>query len=558
MAKIDEQIAQAAKTLEQQPGNAHLWLRLGMMQRHNNDFVGAINSFTRCVAVDAGAAKAWLYIGFCFLDLFKLKEALDSFEFVLQIAPHEGEALFGLAVVRECMGEHEKALAMLDQAIALEPEHPQFYAYRASLRATHGRDPALTLASFRQWAERFADPLTAAAAPLSPERTPGRRLRIGYVSADLRDHAVAYFVEPVFARHDRANFEICVFSSGSEDHVTARIRPTVDHWFDVSAMDDTQVYSLIRRQKIDVLIDLSGHSRGNRLLAFARRAAPVQATWLGYMYTTGMRAMDYRITDAIIDPPGLVEAGHAESLFRLQSIAVYQPPADTPLPAPPMISRGGVALASLNHLKKVTDGMLLVWRRILEALPQASLTLISAERTAQEALARQGGRLAGLGLPLERVRILPRMPMDEFMRMGSSIDIALDTAPLSGGTTTLHSLWMGLPVVCMAGEQAFEASTASAMLALGYAELVAQDADGYVTAAVALAQSPQRVADFRNGVRARMGQSRLMDYGAFVRDLEASFRLMWLNYLNGERHYLHTGYDLQREISACKALPRAA
>jgi protein O-GlcNAc transferase len=558
MAKIDEQIAQAAKTLEQQPGNAPLWLRLGMMQRHNNDFVGAINSFTRCVAVDAGAAKAWLYIGFCFLDLFKLKEALDSFDFVLQIAPYEGEAWFGLAVVRECMGEYEQALALLDQAIVLEPDHAQFYAYRASLRATHARDPALTLAGFREWAARFADPLTAAAAPLTPERTPGRRLRIGYVSADLRDHAVAYFVEPIFARHDRANFEICVFSSGSEDQVTARLRPTVDRWFDVSAMDDAQVYSQIRQQKIDVLIDLSGHSRGNRLLAFARRAAPVQATWLGYMYTTGMRAMDYRITDAIIDPPGRGEAGHAESLFRLQSVAVYQPPAGTPLPAPPMLGGGGVAFASLNHLKKVTDQMLLAWRRILEALPQATLTLVSSERTAQEALARQGGRLEGLGLPLERLRILPRMPMDEFMRMGATIDIALDTAPLSGGTTTLHSLWMGLPVVCMAGEQAFEASTASAMLALGYPELVAHDADGYVAAAVALARSPQRVADFRSGVRARMEQSRLMDYGAFVRDLEASFRLMWLNYLGGNRNYLHTGFDLQREIGLCEALPRTA
>lgn len=559
MAKIDEEIARAQFALQTRPADAGLWLRLGMTQRHKGDFPGAIASFTRCIAVEPGNVRAWTYIGFCFLDLFKLKEALETFNFALQLSPDEGEALFGCAVVHECMGGHEAALPLLEQAIAACPDQPQFLAYRASLIATHGRDPALTLAGFRRWAERFADPLTAKARPFNLERSPGRRLRIGYVSADLRDHAVAYFVEPVFARHERRNFHVSVFSSGAEDAVTARLKRGVDQWCDVSAMDDVQVYDLVRRQKIDVLIDLSGHSRGNRLLTFARRAAPVQVTWLGYMYTTGMRAMDYRITDAIIDPPGATEAGHAETLFRVRNSGVYHPPADAPFAAaPPVLAGGGVSFASLNNLKKVTDDMLRLWRRVLEQVPDSTLTLISSERTAEEALERQGPRIAALGLPLERVRLLPRLPMADFMRLGLETDIALDTSPVSGGTTTLHSLWMGLPVVCMAGRQSFEGATAAMLRALGSDELIAADGDAYVATAIELARAPERIAAFRAGVRQRMQASVLMDYDIFVRDLEAAYRLMWLNHLAGDRAYTHTGYDLQQEIEARGVLARAA
>jgi predicted O-linked N-acetylglucosamine transferase (SPINDLY family) len=559
MAKIDDEIAKVEKMLKKQPKDAALWLLLGRLHRNNNKFMPAINSFTQCVAIDRECYKAWLYIGFCFLDLFKLKEALETFSFVLQMQPREDEAVFGCAIVQESLGNHADALALLDHAIALAPDNAKLYPFRASLRATHGGDQALTLAGFRDWAQRFADPLTDAAAPLAVDRSPGRKLRIGYVSADLRDHSVAYFVEPIFARHDRQNFHVCVFASGSQDHVTARIRPTVDQWFDVSAMDDAQVHALIRRQKIDILLDLSGHTRGNRLLSFARRAAPVQATWMGYMYTTGMRAMDYRLTDAIVDPPGQTEASQSETLFRQRILAIYNPPADTPFAAqPPMLAKGRVTFVSLNNLKKVTNEMLGVWRRILEQVPDSILILIGSERTQEDAIAQQRGRLEAVGLPLERLCILPRMGMSGFMQMGTIADIALDTFPLSGGTTTVHSLWMGLPIVCMAGQQAFETSTANVMNRLGYGELVAGDADQYVATAVALARDPQRQAGFRAGVRARMQQSPLMDYDGFVHDMETALRLMWLNYLKDDKTYLHTGYAVQAEIRACESLPLAA
>jgi predicted O-linked N-acetylglucosamine transferase (SPINDLY family) len=319
------------------------------------------------------------------------------------------------------------------------------------------------------------------------------------------------------------------------------MQPNVDAWFDISGVSDDDACALVRHQKIDVLIDLSGHTIGNRLMMFARRAAPVQLTWLGFMYTTGLKAMDYRITDAILDPPGVSEHGHSEQLFRVKRCGIYLPPPDTPLACePPMLAKGRVTFASLNNLKKVTDRMLGVWRRILEQVPDSILMVIGSERTQEEAIAQQRSRLEAAGLPLDRLCILPRMPLDAFMQLGNVIDVALDTAPLSGGTTTLHSLWMGLPIVCMSSDQAFANSTASALRALGIAETVAANEEEYIAAAVKLARAPDMLANFRAGIRSHMQASYLMDYDGFVADMEAAYRLMWLNYLRGQTCYLDT------------------
>jgi predicted O-linked N-acetylglucosamine transferase (SPINDLY family) len=317
-------------------------------------------------------------------------------------------------------------------------------------------------------------------------------------------------------------------------------------------MKDEALAGLIRRQKIDILIDLSGHSMGNRLYAFARRPAPVQATWLGFLYTTGMEAMDYRITDYGIDPGSDSEAGHIESLFRMKSMACYLPPPDTPLSLEtPMVAAGRPVFASLNNLKKVTDEMLAIWRRVLEAVPDGILILIGYERTQEDAIAQQRDRLEAAGLPLDRLCILPRLALDGFMQLGLKADVALDTFPISGGTTTLHSLWMGLPVVALAGEQSFESASAATLRGLGCDEFIAASADAYVELAVALARDPQRLGEFRGRIRATMQASALMDYDGFVRDLEAAYRLMWLNHVVGEQRYLDTSHDVAQAIADC-------
>ncbi|MDB5807288.1 MAG: Tetratricopeptide 2 [Betaproteobacteria bacterium] len=540
MSQIEARIAKQEKLVAKHPGNAEHWSMLGRLRRRNNQFAESIIAFTQCVALDSARLDAWSQMGFSFLDMFKLKEALETFAFVLQMEPSRAEAVFGCALAQEMMGNHADALELIDHAVALEPTNPKLYPLRAYLHATYGRDPAITLAYFRDWAERFADPLSAAARPLAIDRTPGRKLRIGYVSADLRNHSVAYFVEPIFGRHDRGQVHVSVFSSGAVDAVTERIRPTVDQWFDIAALSDDDACALIRRQKIDILIDLSGHTLGNRLMVFARRAAPVQLTYLGFMYTTGMRAMDYRLTDDKMDPPGVSEHGHSEQLFRLKRAGVYQPPQVPLTLEPPVLSKGRVTFASLNNLKKVTDEMLRTWRQILARVPESILIVIGSEQTQEEAIAQQRGRLEAAGLPLERICILPRLSLTGFLEMGGIVDVALDTSPLSGGTTTLHSLWMGLPIVCMAGVQAFEASTSGCLEALEIPETIATSEQEYIDIAVDLANSPERLAQYRASIRPCIEGSFLMDYDGFVADMEAAFRLMWLNYLRGEARYLDT------------------
>ena len=553
MARLDDELRRLTRQAKGRPRDAALQAKLGALNEQKNAFVEAIICYTNCVGINSQDLAAWSRLGFCFMRLFKLKEAIETFDFVLQMDDRHLDSIYGRALCLENLGDPVAASAAMERAVDIAPDNPNIYPFRAYLRASHGGDPRHTLDGFRDWATRFADPLTHAAPALDGDATPGRRLRVGYVSGDLRDHAVAYFVEPVFAGHDRAGFEISAFVTGPPDHVTARIRAHVDHWHDVSTMSDANLAGLIRRRGIDILIDLSGHTMGNRLLAFARRPAPVQATWLGFMYTTGMQAMDYRITDFAVDPPGKTEAGHSETLFRMRGMACYSPPPDAPLGLrSPMEAGGRPVFASLNNLKKVTDEMLRVWLRVLEAVPDAILILIGYERTQEEAIAQQKDRLAAAGLPLERLCILPRLALDGFMQLGLKADVALDTYPISGGTTTLHSLWMGLPVVALKGQQAFASSSAATLLGVGCGDLIAADEDAYVALAAGLVRDPQRLAGFRAAIRDKMRQSGLMNYAAFVTDLENAYRLMWLNHVHGEKRYLQTGCDVAAAIALCE------
>ena len=553
MAHLDLELVNLQTRVAARPEDRELLLQLGAVHEQRHEYADALGVYARIVTADPGDLDAWARQGYCFMQLFMFRAALDTFDFVLAVDRRHIDALYRKAVCLETTGAHAQALELMARVVALAPDNPVVYPFYAYLQATYGGGAAQALASFRQWGERFADPLTCAAPHPDFDPAPGRRLRIGYVSADLRAHSVAFFVEPVFAHHDRSRFEIHVFSSGVADHVTARIKKTADSWSDVTTMSDEKLAGLIRRRKIDILIDLSGHTMGNRLLAFARRPAPVSATWIGFPYTTGMAAMDYRITDFVLDPPGKTEDGYCETLFRLQRSACYQPPREVPLDlVAPLIHAGRPVFASLNNLKKVTDAMLGVWRRILDAVPDAILLLVASERDQAEAIGQNLARLTAAGLPAERLCILPRLSLDGFMQLGQKVDVALDTHPISGGTTTLHSLWMGLPVVTLAGGQAFAASSAALLSGIGHGDLVADDVDAYVKIAVSLVRDPNRLFAFRSSIRDRMRYSMLMDYGNYTRDLEAAYRLMWLNLVGADKRYLDTRADPLAAIVECE------
>ena len=270
------------------------------------------------------------------------------------------------------------------------------------------------------------------------------------------------------------------------------------------------------------------------------------------MGTLGMKAMDYRLTDTGADPAGN-DVFYTEKLFRLDCLASYIPPAHAPYSATLPLERNGYpTLISLNNSHKITDAMLRVWARILAQYAEARLIIMVKETTADIAQASLQPRVEAAGLPLDRVSVMPQLPLEQFMELGFVADVALDTSPVSGGTTTLHALWMGLPVVAMDAERAMDSSSARILQGVGLGELVAQNEDGYVALALALLQHPERLVHYRAATRAVLQTSVLMDYAARTTELEAAYRLMWLNHLYKEPRYLHCYCDVGQAVCAAE------
>lgn len=518
------------------------------------DYPRAILYYMEALAVNPQLVDAWCRLGRIFMLGPDWNRAIEVLETALQLSPGLPYAQKFLALAHFNLGHREQALALIEEA-ARHSHESNIWVLRAWIRCNTDKDPARTLAVFRDWGRRFADPLTRKAVPFQKQdRRPGKKLRVGYVTADFRVHSIAFFMQPVLRHHDPAQVEIYVYSGGKRDYITDAMQQDVPHWHDTLGMPDDALYQLIRAHQIDVLVDLSGHTAENRLLVFARRAAPVQVTWLGFMNTLGMKAMDYRLTDGGIDPMGS-EAFYSEKLFRLECMASYVPPAHAPLREQlPMLANGYPTLISLNNSFKITDAMLRVWARILAQQTDARLVIMVKESTPDAAQAAMQQRVEDAGLPVERVSVVPQLPLERFMELGFLADLALDTSPVSGGTTTLHALWMGLPVVALDALRAIDSSSARILGGIGLGELVAVDEDAYVGLTVGLLQDPGRLAQYRASTRTYLTQSVLMDYPSRTAEVEAAYRLMWLNYLCKAPRYLHSGCDVAQAVRAAEAV----
>jgi predicted O-linked N-acetylglucosamine transferase (SPINDLY family) len=524
-------------------------------------FFEALGIYNRLIAQDPSNVRVWVGIGMVMVHTEQWGQAGETFKLALQLDPVNLYALYGMSLVLSQQGETQAACDMIDRACQVAPDNWQIHQWRAHVHAVAaGADPVCTLELYKEWGRRFADPLTDQAEPLpalTPEqKNPRRRLRVGYVSGDLRQHPVAFFMEPVFANHNPQEVEVFVYSTGRRDEFTQRIAAHVPNWFDVFPLKSYELCTLIRSHQIDVLVDLSGHTVGHRLFTFARRAAPAQVTWMGFMGPLGMKAMDYRLTDFFLSPPG-AERHSSEQLFRLHQMFCYIPPPASPEVAElPMLAQGHPTLISLNNSRKVTNEMLLVWREILMRRTDAHLILMAKEFDQELAERQMIPRLEKLGLPQERVHISRQLQLGDFMTLGGLADVALDTFPISGGTTTMHTLWMGLPVVALAGHDETSGYTASILRGLGYDDWVANDIEVYIGKALALLDDPRRLQEHRRTVRERMRASPVMNYAERTAELEKAYRLMWLNHLLGELRYLDTQCDLEAAMQEVEARQR--
>jgi predicted O-linked N-acetylglucosamine transferase (SPINDLY family) len=364
---------------------------------------------------------------------------------------------------------------------------------------------------------------------------PERRLRVGYVSGDFVEHAMSYSVEPLLAHHDRSQVEVvCYANNAHQDQVTDRLRQHADAWHRVAGLPDDATAALVREHGIDVLVDLAGHTALNRLMVFARKPAPVQVAWLGYVTTTGLSAMDYRLTDAVVDPPGMTERHYTETLVRLPCVSVFRPAPESPPVNPlPALAGGRLRFASLNHLAKVTPEVIGVWARVLAAAPESVLIIVNAgDPLVRERLARA---FAQHGVPAERLDFRARLSLGGFLALHHEVDLALDPFPYNGGATSCHSLWMGVPFVTLAGDRYMARMGASLLDAAGLPELVARTPDEYVALATRLADDRSRLAALRGSLRERLAASPLMNAPEFARSVERAYRRMWQAWCEGGR-----------------------
>jgi predicted O-linked N-acetylglucosamine transferase (SPINDLY family)/predicted SAM-dependent methyltransferase len=476
-------------------------------------------------------------VGLAYGKLGRIDESLAELRRAIAIDPAVASPWVSLGGVLQALGHYEESDAAYLQAMALDDEDPIPRANRA-FWANYREMPRELVwqrhAEFGRWVRRRLGPIREPeAATQRPD--PARRLRVGFVSADLRRHSVGYFAQGALTHLDHRRFQLyAYFDHHSEDTVSIGLKPMFHQWRDIFAKTDDVVLEQIRRDRIDILVDLAGHTGSNRMRLFARRAAPVQVTYLGYPNTTGLDCMDYRLTDRWADPEGDGDEFHSETLWRLPHIFLcYTAPLDhLDVAEPPLLRNGYVTFGSFNNRIKISESCLELWLRLLDANPLSRLVLKSIQGTEDE-MSRRGllNRFLERGIDPARIDVRAQVTdLEGHLGMYSEIDIALDTFPYGGTTTTCEALWMGVPVIALKGDRHAARVGESLLMNLGLPELVAQTPEDYLGIAGDLAADTGRLVELRRGMRTRMLASRIMDSRAFGKDLGEALHGMWLGH----------------------------
>jgi len=523
LGRMDEAVAAAEHAIAVRPEYAEAHDHLGSMLCGIRGPAEAEPHLRRAVELQPDFARAWCNLGVALIYLGRLGEAMSCFDRALRLDPQLHHAYAGRGLALERCYRIAQAAADYGRALAGDPRDHQ--ARSARLMALHyldGISRADMLREHRAFGETLEDPALLAERELrrggSCAYAPGfgPRRRIGFLSPNLRQHSVAYFLEPLLRHLDRARFEVFLYHDHPVvDATSERLRKLADHWRHIAGRAHAALETILRTDALDILVDLAGHTELNRLPLFARRIAPVQATYLGYPDTTGLRSMDFRLVDAITDPPGDADEFSTERLVRFAPTAwCYAPPEEAPLPAVPPAARGQPpTFGCFNNFAKVTDEALRAWGRLLAALPGSRLLLKSfgLDSPALQAAARV--RLAAAGVAPERAELLGHASTcAAHLAAYARVDVALDTFPYHGTTTTCEALWMGVPVVTLAGDRHASRVGVSLLQAAGHADWIAADWKEYGRIAAALAADPGRLAGGRGRLREELRRSPLLDH----------------------------------------------
>ncbi|MBV8634428.1 MAG: tetratricopeptide repeat protein [Burkholderiaceae bacterium] len=515
-----------------QPGDFKLFNNLGVALQANGEAGEARKAFAESLAIDPASVRAHINIAMACYELGEFDEAVTMLQRALALDPAMPEAYFSLGVVQHALCRHEDAVACYRRAIELRPDYlAAHHNLLMTMLFVQDTPPEAVLAAHRHFGEIFESPLKALWPRHRNERIPNKRLKIGYVSGDLRIHAVAYFIEPAIARRDGSRFEVyCYSNCRRRDFFTERLIAEADHWRECAHLDDAAMAAQIEADGIDILVDLSGHTAHNRLMVFARKPAPVQMTYLGYPGTSGLTAMDYRITDGLTEPEGQ-DYPYVETLLRLpESVWCYRPSEDMSgaIPPLPALSKGYLTFGSFNNINKIGDDCIILWAHLLRSVPTAHLLMVTVpEGEVRDKLHRS---FAELGVANERVHFEGKLPPLEFKQRLQTVDITLDPYPINGATTTCESLWQGVPVLAVVGTRFLSRAGLSVLSAARMADFAAPSVEDFVKTAILLSNNLPLLANIRAGLREHLANTPLLDQDGFARSLEALYREAWGNW----------------------------
>ena len=535
IGRSTEAAACCGRALTIRPGFAEPHYNLGRILMVLGRSADAAACCRRALELKPDFPEALNILGNALQSIGQATDAVACYRRALEIRPDYAGAHNNLGNTLQRLGQFTDAVACYRRALEISPNHAEAHS-NFLFCLSHGEevDAPTLFAEHCRFAERFEQPLRGQWPRHRNSREPERRLQVGIVSGDLRDHAVAYFIEPVLAHlAGRRGLSLHGYHNHRhEDDVTRRLRAHLRHWHPVAAWSDAALAEKIREDGIDILIDLSGHTANNRLLTFARKAAPVQLTWIGYPNTTGLRAMDYVLMDPFNAPYGAYERTYVEKFARIPSSRTFLPFAGAPpVNELPALGSGSVTFGSFNSPGKLNQGTLLLWSRVLRAVPGSRLLLGNVgEGALRERLAEDFARC---GVSAERVTFQPPMKMADYLALHHQVDFILDTTPYTGGTTTNHALWMGVPVLTITGPSSTRCLCAGILGRAGLTDWVADDADDFVRRAVEWAGRLEELAGLRAGMRDRLLHSPLRQPQTVAKGLEIALRTMWRRWCAG-------------------------
>ena len=559
--RLDEAIECYQKALRLKPDFADAHNNLGNVLKDQGRRDEAMKCYQKALRLKPDFADAHNNLGNVLADGGRPDEAIQCLQKALRLKPDFAGAYNNFGSVLGDQGRLDEAIQCYRKALQLEPDSPSVHSnFLLTLHYHDQVDRVQLFSEHLAWAAKHASPFVTAIQSHLNDRAPARRLRVGYVSPDFRGHSVAYFIEAVIASHDCTAIEtICYSDVVQPDSVTNRLKGLASCWWDIVGMSDEQVADTVRNDQIDILVDLSGHTARNRMLLFARKPAPIQVTYLGYPNTTGLSTIDYRITDSLTDPRGKADHLCVEELFRLpDSFLCYKPPEKTPsVTKIPAQETGSITFGSFNHRAKITPEVVKLWSRILTLVGNARLILKSkslSAATTQELLRRM---FIQNGISPERIEFVSHIPSQfEHLKLYNSVDIALDTFPYNGTTTTCEAMWMGVPVIALAGETHASRVGVSLLSNVGLPDLIAKYTEEYVEKAVQLAGDLERLQALRANLRSMMVRSPLMDARGFTRSLEEAYRQMWRRWCHGARERSEEKKDASPGVEKVPTRPK--